>query len=327
MFKWVVQTNRGNDYYPSRSRKNREKILFFFFFYLLEIFFLIFQVTQQVVQVPPISYVDMGRWISNVLYIGDSCGQYFNMENFKPHFSPYENVEFSGFPAKILRNFNQEPLTFLCSTFELYLAFRFPIYAEKIIFHFREPHHKYEDNYKYSASKLNIHVTPTIQFEPRETSWKFMGCFRDDQKFREMDKFMGNFRSNLTPTLCARICKGTKVVGLQAGFECWCGEKYGKVEKLGDGNCTKCPGDPEFSCGAEWINSIYERDVLHLGSSHVTNLREELEKGEYKIAVDLSVVKPFDFFPVKVELFGEKKWNGIILEKISFEGAVFPDTT
>lgn len=64
----------------------------------------------------------------------------------------------------------------------------------------------------------------------------------------------------MTPEWCAGKCKlaGYSYAGLQYGYLCFCGDKFGKYGRDDDGDCNSlCFGDKTRNCGSFWHNSIF----------------------------------------------------------------------
>lgn len=64
---------------------------------------------------------------------------------------------------------------------------------------------------------------------------------------------------DMTPQLCSGICSGFKFFGIQAGYQCYCGNDYGNQGgKAPARDCpNKCTGNTTLSCGGGSRNSIY----------------------------------------------------------------------
>lgn len=64
----------------------------------------------------------------------------------------------------------------------------------------------------------------------------------------------------MTPEWCVGKCKlaGYKYAGLQYGYLCFCGDRFGTYGKVDDAECDSlCFGDKTRYCGAFWHNSIF----------------------------------------------------------------------
>ena len=64
----------------------------------------------------------------------------------------------------------------------------------------------------------------------------------------------------MTPEWCVGKCKlaGYSYAGLQYGYLCFCGDKFGKYGRADDRDCDSlCFGDKTRNCGSFWHNSIF----------------------------------------------------------------------
>jgi len=93
---------------------------------------------------------------------------------------------------------------------------------------------------------------------------KYLGCYKD--RFSPNDRDFGDgwlFIEDdlMSPAICeARCARGQyKYFGLQYGMECWCGNSYGRYERMADSDClVKCAGNPTEFCGGDLLNSVYQ---------------------------------------------------------------------
>ena len=51
--------------------------------------------------------------------------------------------------------------------------------------------------------------------------------------------------------------RGYRYAATQAGYQCFCGNSYGKYGKAGNCNYS-CSGDPAKTCGGSWANSVFD---------------------------------------------------------------------
>lgn len=89
----------------------------------------------------------------------------------------------------------------------------------------------------------------------------YLGCFRDRKPNRDLPKQFTKYE--MTPEWCVGKCKlaGYKYAGLQYGYLCFCGDKFGKYGRADDGDCDSlCFGDKTRNCGAFWHNSVFSID-------------------------------------------------------------------
>lgn len=91
----------------------------------------------------------------------------------------------------------------------------------------------------------------------------YKGCYRDAGK-RDLTKYLfRNAYNNIK--LCVDGCKlkGYKFAGVQAGYQCFCGDEFGLYEKRPERECRyKCGGNRFEKCGGSWRNSIYATGVV-----------------------------------------------------------------
>ena len=69
------------------------------------------------------------------------------------------------------------------------------------------------------------------------------------------------FRHTLTPAICFVECakKNHKFAGLQNGYNCYCGDDYGKYGEAYEWECSEpCQGDASQNCGGKKRNRIFE---------------------------------------------------------------------
>eukprot|EP00966_Prymnesium_polylepis_P268020 6191822-Prymnesium_polylepis.1 len=67
----------------------------------------------------------------------------------------------------------------------------------------------------------------------------------------------------MTPTLCSTLCTGFKFIGVQNGYQCFCGNDYGNAGgKDSETACSSpCSGNQSIMCGAPVHNSIYATEA------------------------------------------------------------------
>jgi len=86
----------------------------------------------------------------------------------------------------------------------------------------------------------------------------YQGCFRDKKPGRDLPKQFTKYE--MTPEWCVGKCKlaGYSYAGLQYGYLCFCGDKFGKYGRADDRDCDSlCFGDKTRNCGSFWHNSIF----------------------------------------------------------------------
>ncbi|KAL4240388.1 Xylosyltransferase 2 [Mactra antiquata] len=93
-----------------------------------------------------------------------------------------------------------------------------------------------------------------------ETCGTYLGCYKDNQKDRDMPNFSTQFTVDNTPDKCISFCLsgGYLYAGVQYEVECWCGNKYGKYGDLPESTCAaSCPGNSSLTCGGYNAQKIY----------------------------------------------------------------------
>lgn len=93
----------------------------------------------------------------------------------------------------------------------------------------------------------------------------YIGCYQDSSK-RDLNDYVG---SNQTPDTCRAQCRsrGKVYFSMQAGGQCFCGEKYGAptstFPKRPDNECLgQCGPNQEHDgyCGQNWRNAVHLTD-------------------------------------------------------------------
>jgi len=84
---------------------------------------------------------------------------------------------------------------------------------------------------------------------------KYLGCFKDtatrDLELQKQDQ-------QATIISCRYLCQGYTYFGLQAGGQCFCGNRVGLYGKVDGSECqSKCDADTAQICGGFWRNSVY----------------------------------------------------------------------
>ncbi|CAC5426527.1 unnamed protein product [Mytilus coruscus] len=90
---------------------------------------------------------------------------------------------------------------------------------------------------------------------------KYLGCYVDDS-----DRMLSysEWRFFMSLEMCKQLCfkRKDKYLGLQASYECFCGDSLGDpgvYNKTNDSECNReCPGNSSQICGGSWRNSVYE---------------------------------------------------------------------
>ncbi len=92
-----------------------------------------------------------------------------------------------------------------------------------------------------------------------------LGCFGDSYN-RDLDGIFFDLFSINSPKESIKKCFNFnfRYAGLQNGFQCWCGDKYGKFGSVESKNCyISCPKGNE-TCGGEFFNDIFEINNLSI---------------------------------------------------------------
>ena len=106
-------------------------------------------------------------------------------------------------------------------------------------------------------------VTVTVRGSTT-TNPVYLGCFRDQGTVgstngRDLSGFLLADRTSMTQALCNSTCRsrGYDFAGTQAGYQCFCGNRYGSFGTAT--NCTTpCAGDDTKRCGGSWANSVFD---------------------------------------------------------------------
>lgn len=88
--------------------------------------------------------------------------------------------------------------------------------------------------------------------------YRRIGCFLDKSR-RDLVISLGN-DYKLTVEKCGGLCKrkGYQYFGLQYGYQCYCGNHYGRYGKRPNTECAyKCRGDSSQYCGGAYRSDVY----------------------------------------------------------------------
>ncbi|XP_045214811.2 xylosyltransferase 2-like [Mercenaria mercenaria] len=86
----------------------------------------------------------------------------------------------------------------------------------------------------------------------KEPFGKYFGCFKDNQKDRDVPNFSEQFPKDNSPEKCTNFCLTGSYMyaGVQYKDECWCGNSHGKYGLLPETSCSSvCPGNSSETCG------------------------------------------------------------------------------
>jgi hypothetical protein len=90
-----------------------------------------------------------------------------------------------------------------------------------------------------------------------DTKDRYIGCYRDQEQ-RDLSGYTFNVMGKMTVDTCLDACRARAYTyaGLQYGYFCFCGNRYGTYGNAD--NCDfKCHGNAQQTCGGNWTNSIY----------------------------------------------------------------------
>jgi len=83
-------------------------------------------------------------------------------------------------------------------------------------------------------------------------TWEYVGCYKDDGH-RDLDHYKGNGKKQED---CTVLCKDFTYFSMQAGSQCFCGNKYAtasKYQKRPDSECGST------GLGGSWRNAVYKQ--------------------------------------------------------------------
>ncbi|XP_067937140.1 xylosyltransferase oxt-like [Watersipora subatra] len=89
---------------------------------------------------------------------------------------------------------------------------------------------------------------------------EYIGCYKDDPRKRDLSGPTAASSTDNSPIYCRNLClaSGYRYAGVQYGVECFCGNTYGKYEKLDESNCGHpCPSNDTLICGGFNAMNIY----------------------------------------------------------------------
>uniref|UniRef100_A0A1I8JE00 WSC domain-containing protein n=1 Tax=Macrostomum lignano TaxID=282301 RepID=A0A1I8JE00_9PLAT len=91
---------------------------------------------------------------------------------------------------------------------------------------------------------------------------KHLGCYLDKSS-RDLRKLV--LSGSVTVPKCYKACKARKYrfFGVQNGYQCWCGNHYGRYRIRSNLECrVQCRGDKSTYCGGAWRNNVYATGVV-----------------------------------------------------------------
>ncbi|PAA70473.1 hypothetical protein BOX15_Mlig000253g1 [Macrostomum lignano] len=86
---------------------------------------------------------------------------------------------------------------------------------------------------------------------------KHLGCYLDKSS-RDLRKLV--LSGSVTVPKCYKACKARKYrfFGVQNGYQCWCGNHYGRYRIRSNLECrVQCRGDKSTYCGGAWRNNVF----------------------------------------------------------------------
>ncbi|XP_020619537.1 protein transport protein SEC31-like [Orbicella faveolata] len=137
-----------------------------------------------------------------------------------------------------------------------------PVYKNTLLRDGLTHHHR-----SIVATQKELDAVPKVKVESSHKqedeilttiSSSYQGCFRDKKPGRDLPKQFTKYE--MTPEWCVGKCKlaGYSYAGLQYGYLCFCGDKFGKYGRADDRDCDSlCFGDKTRNCGSFWHNSIF----------------------------------------------------------------------
>lgn len=140
-----------------------------------------------------------------------------------------------------------------------------PVYKNTLLRDGLTHHHR-----SIVATQKELDAVPKVKVESSHKqeeeilttiSSSYQGCFRDKKPGRDLPKQFTKYE--MTPEWCVGKCKlaGYSYAGLQYGYLCFCGDKFGKYGRADDRECDSlCFGDKTRNCGSFWHNSIFSVD-------------------------------------------------------------------
>ncbi len=207
------------------------------------------QVFPSIIETPERVFYNTSVLLRNMVLLSDSCGSYKNAKGLQD-----VNVSINFPNSKKLISISSEtkrvPLRFDCENFQFNISFAETISIESVSFCFY-------DNQQEPTNLGDVEISSI----PSLSEFEFLGCFADNTSERDLPFYRGTFANN-NPKLCAQFCKGFAFMSLQWGFECWCGNSYGKYSQLQNEHCHVCPGNSSFSCGSDIVGSVYKLKYL-----------------------------------------------------------------
>jgi hypothetical protein len=105
-------------------------------------------------------------------------------------------------------------------------------------------------------------------FEPSDViqsliDFHYIGCFMDGPN-RDLSGEMTNMGGAASVNLCAQLCAGFNVFGLQYYGQCFCDNNFGAGGAASEDECAlPCTGDDTKICGGLWRNSVYAITANH----------------------------------------------------------------
>jgi len=113
-----------------------------------------------------------------------------------------------------------------------------------------------------AVPKVKVESSHKLQDDILTTeSRSYLGCFKDRKPGRDLPRQFTKYE--MTPEWCVGKCNlaGYRYAGLQYGYLCFCGNKFGKYGEVDDGECSSlCFGDKTRNCGSFWHNSVFSTD-------------------------------------------------------------------
>ncbi|KAF0989790.1 hypothetical protein HZS_3447 [Henneguya salminicola] len=108
----------------------------------------------------------------------------------------------------------------------------------------------------------------------------YIGCFIDsDTPSRDLSYRI--ISEKIIPQICRLECGkiNLKYAGLQYGYLCFCGQKYGRHGEATETVCqTPCSGNSSIACGGIWKNAVYHSIIQESDNKKLLILAENHTK-------------------------------------------------
>ncbi|KAH8881641.1 WSC-domain-containing protein, partial [Thozetella sp. PMI_491] len=104
----------------------------------------------------------------------------------------------------------------------------------------------------------------TMTLHPPVGGWAYAGCYKDDEaRALKNQSITTAIPKGMSNELCINYCKkqGYLLAGVEAGFQCFCGNFLVDSWLTDDNNCNAtCSGQDSRPCGGNWSLSVWSPD-------------------------------------------------------------------